>query len=87
MNKPSDSSQGRPAQLGAAHLDAIVLANSYHGNSNLMVEMSTFALPEDRRPNYIAAIEPPDTYRGPFRAFVVANFASQPDADDVDNVH
>lgn len=58
----------RIARTVTGNHGAIVLANSYHGNSNLMVEMSTLALPEERRPNYIAAIEPPDTYRGPFRA-------------------
>ena len=57
----------RIARTVTGNYGAIVLENSYHGNSNLMVEMSTIACPQDCRPDYVAAVEPPNTYRGPFR--------------------
>jgi len=46
---------------------AIVMENSYHGNSTLVTELSTCAYPASRRPDTVVAVEPPNTYRGPFR--------------------
>lgn len=57
----------RIARTVTGNFGAIVLENSYHGNSNLMAEMSTLVCPEESRPDYIAAVEPPNTYRGPYR--------------------
>lgn len=45
----------------------IVTDNSYHGNSTLMTEASTALYDPADRPNYIATVEPPDTYRGRYR--------------------
>ena len=45
---------------------AIVMHNSYHGNSTLINELSTCAYPADQRPDYVEAVEPPNTYRGAF---------------------
>ena len=57
----------RMARTVTGNFGAVVLENSYHGNSNLMVEMSTLACPSDLCPDYIAVVEPPNTYRGSFR--------------------
>lgn len=57
----------RIARTVTGNYGAVVLENSYHGNSNLMVEMSTLAYPSDLRADYIAVVEPPNTYRGSFR--------------------
>ncbi|BFM14716.1 aspartate aminotransferase family protein [Maricurvus nonylphenolicus] len=46
---------------------AIVMENSYHGNSTLIDELSTVAHPDPQtRPAHVVGIEPPNTYRGPF---------------------
>ena len=58
----------RIARTVSGNTGAIVMENSYHGNSTLMHEMSTIAHPEARqRPSHIASVEPPNTYRGPYR--------------------
>ncbi len=56
---------------------ALVTEASYHGNSLLVKALSTDAYPADERPDWLAVMEPPDAYRGPFRgndADVVANY-------------
>ncbi|MCY1294750.1 2,2-dialkylglycine decarboxylase [compost metagenome] len=45
---------------------SIVMENAYHGNTILINEMSTCFSTLAQRPPYIAAVEPPNTYRGPF---------------------
>lgn len=45
----------------------VVTENSYHGNSTLVRHLSTMMYPESERPNWVAAVEPPNTYRGSFR--------------------
>ncbi len=58
----------RIARTVSGKQGAIVMENSYHGNSNLIHEMSTLAFPDPNdRPPHIATVEPPNTYRGPFR--------------------
>ena len=58
----------RIARTVSGHKGAIVMENGYHGNSTLINEMSTLAFPvASERPPYIAAVEPPNTWRGPFR--------------------
>lgn len=47
---------------------AIVLDNAYHGNSSLIHELSPRNYSPEQRPRYVATIEPPNTYRGSFRA-------------------
>ena len=58
----------RIARVVTGNSGAIVMENSYHGNSKLVGEMSTMTYPADRRPPWIQAVEPPDTYRGSFRS-------------------
>jgi 4-aminobutyrate aminotransferase-like enzyme len=57
----------RIARVVTGNTGAIVMENSYHGNSKLVGEMSTMTYPADRRPPYIQAVEPPNTYRGSYR--------------------
>jgi 4-aminobutyrate aminotransferase-like enzyme len=45
----------------------IVTERSYHGNSDLVGKLSTDSYPESERPDWLAVIEPPNTYRGPYR--------------------
>lgn len=47
---------------------AIVMENSYHGNSTLINELSTIAYSRHNRPDHVAAVEPPNIYRGPYLA-------------------
>lgn len=58
----------RIARAVSENNGAIVLENSYHGNSTLINELSTGAYPKEMQPNYVATVEPPNTYRGSFRA-------------------
>lgn len=45
----------------------VVTENSYHGNSALVRLLSTDGYPVDERPDWLGVVEPPNTYRGPFR--------------------
>ncbi len=45
----------------------MVTERSYHGNSDLVGKLSTDSYPESERPEWLAVVEPPNTYRGPFR--------------------
>jgi 4-aminobutyrate aminotransferase-like enzyme len=56
----------RIARSITGHQGAIVMEGAYHGNSILINEMSTCLSTPDQRPPHIAAVEPPNTYRGPF---------------------
>ena len=47
---------------------AIVMEGAYHGNSTLVNELSTIAYSPRNRPPYIAAVEPPNCYRGPYQS-------------------
>ena len=57
----------RIARSVSGHNGAIVMEASYHGNSTLIAEMSTLAYPADERPAHVVAVEPPNTFRGPYR--------------------
>jgi len=57
----------RIARTVTGNTGIIVMENSYHGNSKLVGEMSTSTYPPEKRPPWIAAVEPPNSYRGPFR--------------------
>ena len=46
----------------------IVCEGAYHGNSDLVLKLSTDSYPPEDRPDWLAVAEAPDTYRGPFRA-------------------
>ncbi len=46
---------------------AIVTEFAYHGNSMVVTELSTAEYPAEERPDYLAAIEPPNPFRGTFR--------------------
>lgn len=57
----------RIARIVTGNYGAIVLDNSYHGNSTLITDLSTCEYPVDEQPDYLATVEPPNTYRGPYR--------------------
>jgi len=57
----------RIARCVTGNHGAIVLEHSYHGNSTLINELSACAYPPADRPDYVATVEPPNTYRGSFR--------------------
>jgi 4-aminobutyrate aminotransferase-like enzyme len=57
----------RIARVVTGNSGAVVMEGSYHGNSKLVGEMSTATYPKEKRPSYIQAVEPPNTYRGSFR--------------------
>lgn len=57
----------RIARVVTGNTGAVVMENSYHGNSKLVGEMSTATYPTANRPSYVQAVEPPNTYRGPFK--------------------
>ena len=40
---------------------------SYHGVSELVRTLSTGSYPKEKRPDWLAVLEPPNLYRGPFR--------------------
>ncbi len=56
------------ARTVTGHHGAIVSESSYHGNSELVGTLSTDTYPSDERPDWLAVVEPPNTYRGPYRA-------------------
>lgn len=45
----------------------IVTEASYHGNSALVTQLSTDMVPKEERADFVATVEPPNTYRGPYR--------------------
>lgn len=57
----------RIARVVTGNTGIIVMESAYHGNSKLVAEMSTHSYPAEDRPPWIATVEPPNTYRGPFR--------------------
>jgi 4-aminobutyrate aminotransferase-like enzyme len=46
----------------------LVYEGAYHGNSDLVLKLSTDSYPPEDRPDWLAVVEAPNTYRGPFRA-------------------
>lgn len=57
----------RIARTVSGNQGAIVTEESYHGNSMVVTELSTAEYPASQRPDYLAAIEPPNPYRGSYR--------------------
>jgi 4-aminobutyrate aminotransferase-like enzyme len=55
----------RIARTVSGKMGAVVMENAYHGNSVLMNELSTCLTGPDSRPVHVAAVEPPNTSRGP----------------------
>ena len=56
------------ARTVTGHYGMVVSEGSYHGNSDLVLKLSTSSYPAEDRPDWLAAAEAPDTYRGPYRA-------------------
>ena len=56
----------RMARAATSRRGVVVMEHSYHGNSTLINELSTLIQPRDLRPPHVAAVEPPNVYRGPF---------------------
>lgn len=58
----------RMARTVTGHQGVVVMESGYHGNSAAVDAVSTLAHPDPAgRPDWLAAVEPPNTYRGPFR--------------------
>jgi 4-aminobutyrate aminotransferase-like enzyme len=57
----------RIARAVTGNHGAVVMKGGYHGNSTLIHELSTAAWPADGLPQHVVAVEPPNTYRGPYR--------------------
>jgi 4-aminobutyrate aminotransferase-like enzyme len=55
------------ARVVTGHRGVMVTERSYHGNSDLVGKLSTDSYPASERPEWLAVVEPPNTYRGPFR--------------------
>ncbi|MFZ9040340.1 MAG: aspartate aminotransferase family protein [Ilumatobacteraceae bacterium] len=55
------------ARTVTGHHGVVVTERSYHGNSELVGKLSTDSYPAEERPDWLAVVEPPNTYRGPFR--------------------
>lgn len=55
------------ARSVTGHHGMLVSEYAYHGNSDLVLKLSTDSYPADRRPDWLGVVEPPNTYRGPFR--------------------
>ncbi len=55
------------ARTVTGHHGAIVTESSYHGNSELVRLLSTDTYPAAERPDWLGVVEPPNTYRGPYR--------------------
>jgi 4-aminobutyrate aminotransferase-like enzyme len=56
----------RMARAATSRRGVVVMEHSYHGNSTLINELSTLIQPRDLRPPHVAAVEPPNVFRGPF---------------------
>jgi 4-aminobutyrate aminotransferase-like enzyme len=56
------------ARAVTGHYGMVVCEGAYHGNSDLVLKLSTDSYPPEDRPDWLAVAEAPDTYRGPFRA-------------------
>jgi 4-aminobutyrate aminotransferase-like enzyme len=56
------------ARTVTGHHGMVVSEGSYHGNSDLVLKLSTSSYPAEDRPDWLAAAAAPDTYRGPYRA-------------------
>ena len=57
----------RIARAITGNRGGIVMESSYHGNTTLISELSTFDSQAPKRPPHVIAVEPPNTYRGPYR--------------------
>jgi len=56
------------ARVVTGHYGMLVCEGAYHGNSDLVLKLSTDSYAPEDRPDWLAVAEAPDTYRGPFRA-------------------
>ncbi len=55
------------ARTVTGNLGMVVTEASYHGVSHLTRQLSTDSYPPEQRPDWLAVIEPPNLYRGPYR--------------------
>jgi 4-aminobutyrate aminotransferase-like enzyme len=56
------------ARTVTGHYGMVVSEGSYHGNSDLVLKLSTSNRPAENRPDWLAAATAPDLYRGPYPA-------------------
>lgn len=57
----------RIARTVTGHEGAIVAEHAYHGNSMIVTALSTGEYPAAERPDWLAAVEAPNPYRGRYR--------------------
>ena len=57
----------RIARTVTGNEGAVVLEHAYHGNSIMVTGLSTEMYPAADRPDWLQAVEAPDSYRGPWR--------------------
>jgi 4-aminobutyrate aminotransferase-like enzyme len=58
----------RIAKTVSGNDGAIVTGHAYHGNSIVVTELSTEEYPVSEQPDYLATVEPPNVYRGTYKA-------------------
>ena len=58
----------RMARKITGNFGVIIMAHSYHGNSTLINELSSCLYPPHECPDYVAMVEPPNTFRGSHRS-------------------
>jgi 4-aminobutyrate aminotransferase-like enzyme len=56
------------ARVVTGHYGMLVYEGAYHGNSDLVLKLSTDSYPAEDRPDWLGVAEAPDTYRGSFLA-------------------
>jgi 4-aminobutyrate aminotransferase-like enzyme len=57
----------RIARVASGNHGAIVMENSYHGNSSLINGLSSCGYFLGAKPDYVATVEPPNIFRGSYR--------------------
>lgn len=57
----------RIARIYTGNFGAMVTDGAYHGNTTLVTELSPAEYPPEQKPDWLALLPPPDTYRGPHR--------------------
>lgn len=55
------------ARMVSGNYGAVVMENSYHGNTSLVSQLSSCLSSVNEQPDYVASVEPPNSYRGSFR--------------------
>ncbi|MEP4651342.1 MAG: aminotransferase class III-fold pyridoxal phosphate-dependent enzyme, partial [Ilumatobacter sp.] len=70
------------ARVATGAQGVVVTESSYHGNTSLVSKLSTDGYPATDRPDWLGVIEPPNTYRGPFRVATSTDATTSTDTAD-----